>query len=67
MFGPENHVPRPDFQDGWRLEGSGDGKQGELGQATLLAVALRMVLAMKELETSLDVQGLRGTHIHISR
>lgn len=55
VFGPEDHVPGPDFQDGGRLERSGDGKQGKLRWATHLAAALRMLLPMQELETPLNV------------
>lgn len=60
MFGPEDHVPRPDFQDGRRLEGCGDGKQGELRRITALAVALLAALTVEELQPTLDVQRLRG-------
>lgn len=66
MFGPEDHVPGPDFQDGWRLQGRGDGKQGELRRGTLLAVALLAALTMEELESTLDIQGLRGKHVQIT-
>lgn len=66
MLGPEDHVPRPDFQDGWRLEGCGDGKQGELRRSNPLAVALLTVLTMEELESTLDIQRLRGEHIQIT-
>lgn len=67
MFGPEDHVPRPDFQDGWRLEGCGDGEQGELRRGTPLAVALLTVLTVEELESTLDIQRLRGEHIQIKK
>lgn len=58
MFGPEDHVPGPDLQDGGRLEGRGDGEQGELRRAAALAVAPH--LTVEELESTLDVQRLRG-------
>lgn len=66
MFGPEDHVPRPDFQDGWRLEGCGDGKQGELRRGAPFAVAPLATLTMEELESTLDIQRLRGEHIKTS-
>lgn len=59
MFGPEDHVPRPDFQDGWRLEGRGDGKERQLGRRGSVAIALLPALAMKELQPTLDVERLR--------
>lgn len=58
MFGPEDHVPGPDLQDGGRLEGRGDGEQGELRRAAALAVAPH--LTVEELESTLDVERLRG-------
>lgn len=57
VLGPEDHVPRPDFQDSWRLERRGDGEQGQLR---------RVVLTVEELETPLDVQRLRGAQTHVS-
>lgn len=59
MFGPEDHVPRPDFQDGWRLEGHGDGKERQLGRRGSVAIALLPALAVKELQPTLDVERLR--------
>lgn len=59
MFGPEDHVPRPDFQDGWRLEGCGDGKERQLGRRGSVAIALLPALAVKELQPTLDVERLR--------
>lgn len=59
MFGPEDHAPGPDFQDGWRLERCGDGEQGEPRQAAGLAAGLLMRLSVEELETPLDIQRLR--------
>lgn len=55
VLGPEDHVPGPDLQDGGGLERRGDGEQGELRRAAPLAAALG-----QELQTPLNVQGLRG-------
>lgn len=66
MFGPENHVPRPDFKDGWRLEGCGDGEQGELRRRAPLAVVLMTALPVEELESTLDIQRLREERRQIS-
>lgn len=62
VFGPEDHVPRPDFQDGWRLEGRGDGEERQLRRLGALAITLLPALAVKELQPALDVQRLRGFH-----
>jgi len=59
VLGPEDHVPGPDLQDGRRLEGRGDGEQGELRRGAPLAGAPLAVLTVEELETALDVQRLR--------
>lgn len=60
VFGPEDHVLGPDFQDGGRLERRGDGKQGERRRSAALAAVLRVVLTRQEPQTPLNVQGLRA-------
>lgn len=64
MFGPEDHVPGPDLQDGRRLQGRGDGEQGELRRAAggVAAAALLIALTVEELETTLNIQRLGGKY-----
>lgn len=57
VFGSEDHVLGPDLQDGGGLEGRSDGKQGQLG-GHVAAVIQMAVLAMQELQTALEGQGL---------
>lgn len=57
VFGSEDHVLGPDLQDGWRLQGGGDGEEGELWRR-LPSVLLPLVLTVQELEPALDVQSL---------
>lgn len=45
VLGPEDHVLGPDFQDGGRLQRSGDGEQRQLG-GCLAPVILPLVLAV---------------------
>jgi len=45
VLGPEDHVLGPDFQDGGRLQRSGNGEQRQLG-GRLAPVILPLVLAM---------------------
>lgn len=62
VFGPEDHVPRPDFQDCRRLQGGGDSEQGELRGAALLAIAIAALLVTltgDKLEAALDVKCLQ--------
>lgn len=47
MLGPEDHVLGSDLQEGWGLQGSGDGKQSELAGHGR-AIFRRFVLPMKE-------------------
>lgn len=57
VFGSEDHVLGPDLQDGRRLQGSGDGEEGQLGR-DLCSVFLPMVLSMEELQSALNAQRL---------
>lgn len=58
MFGSEDHVLGPDLQDGWRLQRSRNGKEGEL-RRNLASVFLPLVLAVQKLQTTLNVQSLQ--------
>lgn len=64
MFGSEDHVLGPDLQDGRRLQGSGDGKERQLGR-DLCSVFLPMVLSMEKLQSALNAQRLQRQHINV--
>lgn len=68
MLGPEDHVPCSDFQDGWGLDGRGDGEESELMWRTILVVTQPMALTVEELQPTLDVQRLEGRiRLHVSK
>lgn len=57
VFGSEDHVLGADLQDRRRLKGRGYSKQGQLGRG-LTSIFHPSVLAMKELQATLEIQRL---------
>lgn len=59
VLGSEDHVLGANLQDGGRLQGGGDGEQGQLRWG-LNPIRARLALPVQEFESSLKIKGLGG-------